>query len=439
MTTPQVPLAHFRAECYQTFGRRRDSLFDLLDAVLTTEHPASLVRLSLAPGFRRAWPSLFDALSDGEIDHAALGRVWVRHLPPPAPDTRPLWALDGSTWPRPEARTSPERTCCRFVTAGIPESGIVPGWEYQWLVAIPEARGSWVLPLDIARRGPTAGTPTALAITQLQAVLATYPATAPRPVVAMDSHYDVPTLVRAELAIDWLARLASNRRFYRAPPPYAGTGRPRAHGAVLRLAEPTTHQDPDRVQVLDDPDYGEVTLTLWTDLHTQRAPEVTIDVLRIAVAQLPRRPTPPKPLWLAWHGASIPLDLTVLWHAYQRRFTVEHAFRFCKQHLGWTRPRVRWPAAADRWSALIGTTLWQLWLAQDQIADARLPWERPAGPGQKLSPGRVHRRMGSLLATFGSPARPPQPRGNAPGRRPGDRPGRAPRFPTQRRGPPSLA
>lgn len=434
MTTPQSPLAHFRAECYQTFGLRRDSLWDLLDAVLTSERVSSLVRLSLPPAFRRGWASVFDALSDGTLDLAALQHLWVQTLPAPPADTRPLWALDGSTWPRPAARTSPERTCCRFVTAGIPESGIMPGWEVQWLVAIPEAQGSWVLPLDIARRTLEAGTPTQLAIRQLRAALAAY--RGERPVVVLDSHYDVPALVQADLGIDILARLASNRRFYRAPPPYAGKGRPRKHGPVLRCADPTTQHDPDRVQTVVDPDFGMVTLTLWTDCHTQRASTVALTLLRVDVAHLPRRDTPPAPLWLAWHGTAIPVDLRDLWHAYQRRFAVEHAFRFAKQDLGWTVPRLRWPAAADRWSWVVGTVLWQLWLARPLIADARLPWEHAAPGDAAFSPGRVRRGMAGLLASVGSPARPSRPRGKAAGRQRGDRPGRAKRYPTQRRAPP---
>ena len=61
MTTPQSPLAHFRAELYQTFGLRRDALQDPLDAVLTSDQVSSAVRLSLAPAFRRGWSSVFDA------------------------------------------------------------------------------------------------------------------------------------------------------------------------------------------------------------------------------------------------------------------------------------------------------------------------------------------------------------------------------------------
>jgi hypothetical protein len=311
----------------------------------------------------------------------------------------------------------------------------MPGWEYQWCVAIPEARGSWVLPLDVRRRSPQVGTPTQLAIRQLRAVLDASRELPARPVVVLDSHYDVPALVAAVPEVDLLARLACNRRFYRAPPAYAGIGRPRRHGAVFRLAEPTTQRDPDQHQAHDDPDYGQVTIDLWTHLHTQAAPDIEVTVIRVAVAHLPRRSTPPTPLWLVWHGALLPTDLREVWHWYQRRFAIEHAFRFLKQDLGWTTARLRSPVAADRWSWLLAVALWELWLARTLVVDTRLPWERPTIPDQ-LSPGRVRRVMPGLLATLGTPARPPRARGKSPGRQIGQRPGRAPRYPVQRRAPP---
>ncbi len=90
MSLPQSPLAHFRAELYQTFGLRRDALQDLLDAVLTGDRVTSLVRLSLAPAFRRRWPSVFDALTDGTVDGAAQRHLWAVSLPPPAAGQRLL-------------------------------------------------------------------------------------------------------------------------------------------------------------------------------------------------------------------------------------------------------------------------------------------------------------------------------------------------------------
>jgi hypothetical protein len=42
---------------------------------------------------------------------------------------------------------------------------------------------------------------------------------------------------------------------------------------------------------------------------------------------------------LTWIGGPLPADLSALWRWYLRRFTVEHAFRFFKQTLGWTTVR----------------------------------------------------------------------------------------------------
>jgi DDE superfamily endonuclease len=413
-TSTSPPLARFRAELYQSvLGLRRDALFELLEAVLTGERAESLVRSSLAPCFRRGWSSACDALSDGSLDAAALRRLFAQHMPPARVEGRLLWVLDGTIWPRPAAKTSPERTWGRWTSSGLPESGIVGAWEYQWLVVIPEETGSWVLPLELGRRDPAAGTATTLAIAQVRAAQAARDPAAPRPLLVLDSHYDVGELVAADLRVDLLARLASNRRFYRHPGPYAGKGAPRKHGPVFRCADPATQGTPDRSQTDPDPTYGQVCIEVWTRLHTQPAPTVALTVIRITLARLPRRETPPKPLWLVWHGGALPEDLRTLWHWYQRRFAVEHAFRFLKQDLGWTSIRPRAPDSADRWSWLLAAGLWQLWLGREVVADQRLPWER-APVGGMLSPGRVRRGFGGLLVVLGTPAQPPRPRGKSP-------------------------
>ena len=436
--TPAAPLARFRAELYQTvLGLRRDALFELVDAVLTADRAESLVRHSLAPVFRRGWASVPDALADGSLDVAALRRLLARHTPVPAWGRRELWVIDGSIWPRPEAKTSPERTWGRFVTAGTPQSGIVGAWEYQWLVALPEAQGSWALPLAVDRRDLAAGTATSLASRQLHAALATRAASAPRPLLLLDSHYDVVALLEAGVRVDILARLAANRRFYREPGPYQGRGARRKHGPVFRCADPTTHGRTDRTQFRHDPDYGLVRFDVWERLHVPRAPLVNLTVLRVSVAHLPRRTTPPKPLWLVWSGGPLPADLAQVWRWYQRRFAVEHLFRFLKSDLGWTAVRPRSPQGADRWSWLVVVVLWQLWLSRPLVADRRLPWERSAATDP--SPGRVRRGFGGLLLTLGTWAKPPRPRGKSPGRPIGHCPGPAPRCPVRRRGPPRAA
>jgi hypothetical protein len=441
-------LARFRAALYATgLGQRKDSLFDLVDAVLTADGPATLARMSLASGFRRRWPSVSDALDAGELHLNVVRRLLVRSLPslpsrdalpslPSRDALRPVWALDGSTWPRPQAKTSPERTWGRQVHAGLPQDGVVPAWEYQWLVAVPLVGHSWVLPLDVARRSPTAGTPTELALDQLARVLVHAPTDSPtwrRPVVTFDSSYDPVGFVRAQqagtLAAEVLVRLAGHRVFYGEPPPYAGKGRkgaPRKHGVVFRCKDPTTHGPPDRQAQWVDPARGTMTVAVWTRLHVQKAPDAPFTVVRITMDRLPRRDTPPQPLWLAWIAPDgrLPDDLSLCWTWYGHRFSIEHGFRFSKSALGWTTVRPRDPAAADRWTWLLVLVWWQLWLARSLVGDHRLPWERPVAPDalDRLTPGRVRRAVPGLLAMVSTPARPSKPRGKSPGRQPGQRP-----------------
>src|SRR6266699_4267558 len=187
-------LRSFRQELYDDLGLRQDSLFELVDAVLTAPERRTLVRLSLCPCFRRRWPSTCDALADGTLDVGGLRALFQAHVPLPGPGERPLWVVDGTHWPRPAAATSPARTWEYRPLPGKPQQGVVPAWAYQWLVQVPEPEGSWVLPLDVQPRGPTAGTPTQVAIRQIAHARAGQAPEALRPVVGLDSAYDVGQL-----------------------------------------------------------------------------------------------------------------------------------------------------------------------------------------------------------------------------------------------------
>src|SRR3989442_14291132 len=143
MTDPKLlaRLRSFRQELYDDLGLRQDSLFELVDAVLTAPERRTLVRLSLCPCFRRRWPSTCDALADGTLDVGGLRALFQAHVPLPGPGERPLWALDGTHWPRPAAATSPARTWEHRPLPGKPQQGVVPAWAYHWLVQVPEVDG----------------------------------------------------------------------------------------------------------------------------------------------------------------------------------------------------------------------------------------------------------------------------------------------------------
>ncbi len=67
-TSSLEALTTFRQQMYHLFTRRRDTLFELTDALLTTGPILYPAHLSLAGSFQRGWGSIYDTLVDGQID-----------------------------------------------------------------------------------------------------------------------------------------------------------------------------------------------------------------------------------------------------------------------------------------------------------------------------------------------------------------------------------
>jgi hypothetical protein len=124
-------------------------------------------------------------------------------------------------------------------------------------------------------------------------------------------------------------------------------------------------------------------------------------------------------LWTSATGADA-AAVTRCWQAYLRRFDLEHTIRFGKQTLGWTAPKLRSPAAADRWTWLVLAAHTQLRLARPLAVDLHRPWERPLPP-DRLTPARVRRGFRYLRGKTIQPARAPKPTHPGPGRPPGSK------------------
>lgn len=205
--------------------------------------------------------------------------------------------------------------------------------------------------------------------------------------------------------------------------------------------DPATWPEPTDQWSTEDPEYDHVQLQAWSGLHPipqahaergtraqpHARPLVRGTLIRLEVERLPRPTKTPVPLWFWWEGP-YPPNLAVIWQAYVARFSIEHTFRFFKQTLKWTTPKLRRPEAADRWTWLLLLAYVQLRLARDQVADVRLPWQRPLPP-ERRTPARVRRGFSSLLTTLGSPVNAPKPWGRSPGRPKGKRSKPAQRYP----------
>jgi hypothetical protein len=439
---PSVALARlqaFRAGLHACCTRRADALVDLADALLSAQGPvASLPQLSLEPAHRRGWGSTYAALAYGRIDAERLRELLARH---PLAGGQAIYAVDVTTWPRCDAECSPERGLYYHPSRHSAGQPIVAGWAFQWICQLGFARDSWTAPVDARRLQPIEDTDHTAAV-QIRALLGRLPTNQQPPLFVFDAGYDSAqlSLDLADAQVAVLVRLRADRCFYADPPPRlpGSTGRPRRHGAKFACADQATWPVPTATLVCEDDQYGTVTVQAWAGLHPKQhrhpghgsrgpRPIVRGTIVRVQVERVPARTRPPKVLWLWWAGPG-ELDLDLAWRAYVRRFDLEHTVRFAKQTLGWTTPRPRHPAQAERWTWLILAGYTQLRLARQLVADQRLAWERPRPSGQ-LSPYRVRRGFSRLLCAVGSPASAPKASGRSPGRPKGHRSGPALRHP----------
>jgi DDE superfamily endonuclease len=453
-------LAWFRAEVYWSFTRRADALFELCDAVLCAPgRVTDLARLSLALEFRRGHGALYDALNCGHAGFARLRRA-LAGLPLPAwGDGRIRLAVDVSPWLRPDARASPGRLFCRVKGRGKDAAQSVPGWPYSLVVALGPGRPSWTVPLDAVRLGPD-DDECLVTAAQLRDVVTRLIAAGqwsegdPEIIIAADAGYNATRLavLLDGLPVIVVARVRADRVFWAPAPPRAPgkAGHPARHGPPVRCSDPATQDSPPLDGQGRDARHGPLTVAAWPRVHQKvhrntagfgdwppgrPFPAVEGTLIRLQVTRPAGGRAAPKPMWL-W--ASVPDAggdlLPVLWQSYLRRFDIEHTFRFLKQQLGWTRPLLRDPAAADLWTWLLLAAYAQLWIARHLAAATRLPWQpRPPGPAA-VTPGQARagfRRAREIAGTPASPAKPTRP---GPGRPKGSKNKcKAPRQPVGKR------
>jgi DDE superfamily endonuclease len=435
-------LAAFRGELYRCFATYRDALLELADALVCKQDRVHmLAELSLEPECRRGHGALYGAVNRGRVD---IGRLrWsLACLPLPAwDDGRIRLAVDVSNWLRPDAATSPGRLFCHCYARGRGNAQMIPGWPYSVIAALEPGRTSWTLPLDAVRLGP-ADDATAVTAAQVREVVTRIIAAGHWRdggldiLVVFDAGYDLTRLawLLADLPVEVLGRLRSDRVMYfpAAPRLPGAKGRPARHGAVFKLADERSWPAPAATTATATTRYGTARAAAWGRLHQQlgsragwedhhgELPVIEGTVIRLAVDHLPGDRSP-GPVWLWSSRARTSAgEVNRAWQAFLRRFDIEHTFRFFKQGLGWTRPKLRDPAAADRWTWLVITCYIQLRLARGLAADLRLPWQRPCPPG-RLTPARVRRGFRSIRQALPDLASAPKPGKPGPGRPPGSR------------------
>ena len=398
-------LAEFRRDWHACLERRADALFELTDAVLCADGPVvSLPELSLTAEHRRGHGALYDGLACGRIAVNRLRRSLSGLALPRDEQGRITLAVDVSPWLRPDALTSSERLFCHTYGRGKGSAQMIPGWPYSLVAALNTPHQLDGDPRRAAarsrrrhhrghRRPAARPRDTAAPGRATPRHRPRHPRRARR---RIRHHPPGPSARRPAGRTARPGPLGPGVLLPAPPRPPGSTGRPSRHGDTFDLDR--ADDQPAVATTSDTSRYGAARAHAWHRLHprlTRRAawkhhhgelPIIDGTIIRLTVDRLPGD-RHPKPLWL-WHSrpnATAP-DVDRLWRAFLRRFDIEHTFRFLKQTLGWTRPRLRTPGQADRWTWLIIAAHTQLRLTRTLAEDHRRPWEKPATQPRRLTP-----------------------------------------------------
>jgi len=458
-------LVNFRQRLYDALVYRADALFNLLDSLSGNATAQSVVELSLNAPFTRQYSSLHDGVDNLQLRGsrpetapaatAPLPLDWVGLIADdlPRPAERSFWLLGLDTTPavRPCAETLVDRGVVYYPNPAPGNKPIGVGHCYSVVALLPERgpqEAPWVVPLR-CERVPTAKKVWAVAVEQMVGVLThpRLPLARELSVAVVDSHYSHAGYLSPVGDYEphvVIARLATNRTLYRAPPPgtASGPGHPVWYGEPVNLSQAETLGPPDDTAELDG--YSRpgrrwrVQLHRWHDLrmsgkHDAPMHNRPFDLIRAAVTDAQGKPRFQRPLWLLVLGSRRQeISLVQAYQAYCQRYDLEHFFRFGKTKLLLDRYQTPCIAHEEHWWQWVCLAYIQLWLAAPLAVWLPRPWERYAATTSARAvpgPGQVQRQFERIIRQIGTPAQLPKQRGNSPGRAPGQCPGPRPRQP----------
>ena len=410
-------LQQFRQELYECFGQNRDALFNLADALLTETTAHSVIELTLSPLFERKWSSLYAALRLGKLNQARFEQTLVKFAPTPAPGQRLVLAVDASNIERPFSETSRDRGYLYVHNLPECDTPVTVGWQFSTVVVVPAQASSHTYILS-NRRIPTAQTPAQVAAAQLKALR---PHFEERPISLGDRYYPTKDfLVGVSPDYDLLTRLKVNRVFYRpAPVPVVAAdsgkrrrGAPAKHGPRFQCKSAATHGQADRQWAGVDEGGGKLEVSEWQGLHLREAVDLSLRVIRVRRYGASGKQRDPIESWFVWAGQS-ELALSEVWATYKRRFSIEHGYRFDKQDLLWSQPRLREPEHFELWTQVVSLVHDELIVAEGLGLGVLRPWESRQ---REISPQQLRRGLAAIMGELGSPARRCQSRGKGVGR-----------------------
>jgi len=454
----------FRENLYKFFSHRADASMELIDALASNLNARSVAELSLSPLFHREYSSVYDAIehffapstpektTQEQREHEqGLLRLIAPFLPKPEQRRYWLFGTDVTYLSRQFGHTVADRTMVHCPNAIKGNKPVTIGHDYSVLSFLPEKDGSavppWVAPL-IVRRVQSAEKATQVGAEQIAAVVTdeTLPFQDALCVLVEDSAYSGRTHL-GKVAIHpnlvSVIRFPGNRVVYHKfelPEGEDNTvGHPTWYGERFDLKDPATWPDPDEIAVTTLVTKKGKTYTVqlegWHDMVRTGKKDIPMHkhpftLVRARVLDAEGNPVFKHDMWLLAIGERRrELSLIDIWEAYGQRYDVEHFYRYGKQRLLMDAYQTPVVEHEENWWQIVQLAYVQLWLARSLAETLPRPWERYLPPSQPgcASPSTVQRNFERIIRQIGTPAQPPKPRGNSPGRTKGYKPPPRPR------------
>jgi hypothetical protein len=417
---------------------------ELVDALCSSPGAASAVELTLAPAYRRSYSTLYKAVDEFSGGSLQLGELLAPYLPCPQRRLFWLFGVDVTPQPRPYAPTLTDRGMVYQPNLVRGNKPVTVGHQYSTVALLPEAEAgvaaSWLLPLT-TQRVATNQDKELVGATQLATLLKDghLPFAHSLCVAVGDTSYSKPEYLHANRPhanLVTIARVRSNRTFYRQAVESCGQGHPTWYGDVFCLKDPATWSAPNATasltQVSRRGKRYQVHLQAWHNLlmrgkyQPQRLPmhQSPFTLVRIVREDEQGVLVGEHPLWLLVIGERRhELSLPDIYHAYEQRYDLEHFFRFGKQKLLLTDFQTPETDREEKWWHLVQIAYAQLWMARHVAECLPRPWERHLPPmrNRRISPTLVQRDFARIIRQLGTPAKPPKRRGNSAGRPTGTR------------------
>lgn len=417
---------------------------ELIDALCSSVGVRSPVELTLVPAFRRTYSTMYKAIDEFQWEERQLAQVLATYLPRPNQRNFYLLGVDVTPQPRPYARTLTDRGMVYQPTVVKGNKPVTIGHQYSTVALLPEREagltGSWLAPL-MTQRVASAADKELVGAGQIAALLSDdkLPFRHRLCVEVADSSYSKPEYLAANRQhsnLVTIVRVRSNRVLYRQPVAQTAKGKrghPTWYGESFRFQDATTWPPPDQSCTLHETSRRgktyRVEIQAWHNLlmrgkqHPKPLPMhhhpfTLVRIMRFAEDQQVSE----HPLWLiVIGGRRHELRLVDIYQAYSQRYDLEHFFRFGKQKLLLIDFQTPETSREEQWWQLVHLAYAQLWMARHVANLLPRPWERnlPAMRNRRMSPALVQRDFARIIRQLGTPAQPPKPRCNSPGRRKG--------------------